>query len=128
MIGLLQVIAGAGTLGTEILEQVPDVEAIVVPVGGAGLIAGTALAIKTLAPHVQVIGAEPASVPSLSAALEAGRPVDVTAGGTLGECMHALRLRRMRVNMHAVTSQSLESHCIFCPELLVQRMVCWCPE
>jgi threonine dehydratase len=54
------------------MEQVPDVEAVVVPVGGAGLIAGTALAIKTLRPDVLVIGAEPASVPSLSEALKAG--------------------------------------------------------
>lgn len=79
------VIAGAGTLGLEILEQVPDVEAIVVPVGGAGLIAGIALAVKTLRPDVQVIGAEPASVPSLTEALRAGRPVNVTAGGTLAD-------------------------------------------
>lgn len=49
------IIAGAGTMGIEILHQVPDVDAIVVPVGGAGLIAGIALAVKTLAPNVQVI-------------------------------------------------------------------------
>lgn len=75
------VIAGAGTLGIEILEQVPDVEAVVVPCGGAGLIAGTALAIKALRPEVQVIAAEPAAVPSLTAALEAGKPVTVTQSG-----------------------------------------------
>lgn len=69
------VIAGAGTLGVEIIEQVPDVEAVVIPVGGAGLIAGTALAIKTLRPEVMVIGVEPATVPSLSVALERGHPV-----------------------------------------------------
>jgi len=46
----------------EILEQVPDVEAVVIPCGGAGLIAGTALAIKTLRPEVKIIAAEPASV------------------------------------------------------------------
>lgn len=49
------IIAGAGTMGIEILHQVPDVDAIVVPVGGGGLIAGIALAVKTLAPNVQVI-------------------------------------------------------------------------
>ncbi|KUF99210.1 D-xylulose reductase A [Phytophthora nicotianae] len=50
-----EIIAGAGTMGIEILNQVPDVDAIVVPVGGGGLIAGVALAVKTLAPNVQVI-------------------------------------------------------------------------
>lgn len=49
------VIAGAGTMGMEIVEQVPDVDAVIVPIGGAGLIAGTALAIKTLRPNALVI-------------------------------------------------------------------------
>jgi threonine dehydratase len=79
------IIAGAGTLGMEIIEQVPDVEAVVIPVGGAGLIAGTALAIKTLRPDIKVYGAEPVMVPSLTAALEAGRPVNVAAGPTLAD-------------------------------------------
>ncbi len=58
---MFEVIAGAGTMGLEIIEQVPDVEAVIIPVGGAGLIAGAALAIKTLKPSVLVIG-EPVSV------------------------------------------------------------------
>ena len=49
------IIAGAGTMGMEIVDQVPDLEAVVVPVGGAGLIAGVALAIKTLKPDVMII-------------------------------------------------------------------------
>ncbi len=49
------ILAGQGTMGLEIVEQVPDVDAVVIPVGGGGLIAGTALAIKSLFPHVQVI-------------------------------------------------------------------------
>ena len=47
--------AGQGTLGLEIIEQVPNIDAVVVPVGGGGLIAGVALAIKTLHPHVSII-------------------------------------------------------------------------
>ena len=50
-----EIIAGAGTMGIEILHQVPDVDAIIVPIGGGGLIAGIALAVKTLSPNVQVI-------------------------------------------------------------------------
>ena len=53
-----RVIAGQGTLGLEILEQAPDAEAIIVPVGGGGLIGGTALAVKSLAPSVQVFGVQ----------------------------------------------------------------------
>lgn len=49
------IIAGQGTLGLEIVEQVPDLDAVVVPTGGGGLIAGVALAVKTLNPNVQII-------------------------------------------------------------------------
>ena len=49
------IIAGQGTMGLEILEQVPDLDACIIPVGGGGLLAGTALAIKNLKPDVQVI-------------------------------------------------------------------------
>jgi threonine dehydratase len=64
------IIAGQGTLGLEILEDVPDVDAILVPVGGAGLIAGIATAVKALKPHVRIIGVEPTNAPSLSQSLE----------------------------------------------------------
>jgi len=54
-----EIIAGAGSMAIEILEQVPHVDAIIVPVGGAGLIAGVSLAAKTLRPNIQVVGVEP---------------------------------------------------------------------
>jgi threonine dehydratase len=81
----LEVIAGAGTVGLEILDQVPDVDAIVVPVGGAGLIAGLALAVKTLKPSVEVIGVEPEYCSSYLAACAAGEPVQIDMGDTLGD-------------------------------------------
>jgi threonine dehydratase len=71
----LDVIAGQGTCGLEILEDAPDVETILVPVGGGGLIAGIAAAVSALRPEVQVIGVEPVGAPKLSRALEAGHPV-----------------------------------------------------
>jgi threonine dehydratase len=49
------ILAGQGTLGLEIVEQVPDLDAVIVPIGGAGLIAGVALAVKSIYPRVQVI-------------------------------------------------------------------------
>jgi threonine dehydratase len=71
----LEVIAGQGTCGLEILEQCPEVQTILVPVGGGGLIAGIACATAALKPEVQVIGVEPVGAPKLARALEAGHPV-----------------------------------------------------
>lgn len=86
------VIAGQGTLALEILEQVPGVEAVLVPVGGAGLIAGMAIALKALRPAVRVIGVEPAAAPSFSAALAAGRPVTAPVGRTLADGLAVARV------------------------------------
>lgn len=80
-----EIIAGAGSMGIEIMEQVPDAEVIVVPVGGAGLIAGVSLAVKTLRPSVQVIGVEPDNCASYMAALKAGKPVDGFKEATLAD-------------------------------------------
>jgi threonine dehydratase len=71
----LDVIAGQGTCGLEIIQQCPEVETILVPVGGGGLIAGIAAAVAELKPDVEVIGVEPVGAPKLSRALAAGRPV-----------------------------------------------------
>lgn len=70
-----EIIAGAGTMAIEILEQVPNTDVIVIPVGGAGLIAGVSLAVKTLMPAVKVIGVEPHLCASWTAAMAAGQPV-----------------------------------------------------
>src|SRR3954463_12829748 len=71
----LEVIAGQGTCGLEIIEQCPEVQTILVPVGGGGLIAGIASATAALKPEADVIGVEPVGAPKLARALEAGRPV-----------------------------------------------------
>jgi threonine dehydratase len=70
------VIAGNGTIGLEILEDLPDVDTVVIPYGGGGLTTGIASAIKALRPGTKIITAEPATACGLSAALQAGRPVD----------------------------------------------------
>ena len=67
--------AGHGTLGLEVLEDVPDVATIVVPIGGGGLIAGVASAVDC-----RVVGVEPEAAPTLTAALEAGESVRITPG------------------------------------------------
>ena len=67
-----KVIAGQGTIGLEILEQMPDVEAVVVPIGGGGLISGVAFAIKTLRPEIKVYGVQSSGAPSMAASLQEG--------------------------------------------------------
>ena len=67
-----QVIAGQGTIGLEILDQLPDVDAVVVPVGGGGLISGIAFAIKTLRPEVKVYGVQAEGAPAIANSFRAG--------------------------------------------------------
>src|SRR5437868_6091127 len=86
------VIAGQGTIGLELLEQVPALDAAIVPVGGGGLIAGVSLAIKSLRPDVQIIGVEDDVMPSLTQALAAGRVVAVPARPTLADGLATTRL------------------------------------
>jgi threonine dehydratase len=69
------VVAGQGTVGLEILEQQPDVDTIVVPVSGGGLLAGISVAVAALKPSVRLVGVEPAGAAKLTAALAAGAPV-----------------------------------------------------
>ena len=71
------VMAGNGTIGLEILEDLPDVDAVVVPYGGGGLVVGIASAIKASRPETKIYTAEPATGAAAHAAFEAGEPVDV---------------------------------------------------
>ena len=70
-------LAGAGTAGLEIAEDLPDVEVVVVPVGGGGLLGGVASAVKQLRPRARVVAVELAEGPGLAPALAAGKPVPV---------------------------------------------------
>ena len=79
------VIAGQGSLGLEILEQCSGLEAIVVPIGGGGLIGGIGCAVKSLNPSVRIIGVETEAVPSMIAALAKGEPVTVPPGTTIAD-------------------------------------------
>ena len=79
------VIAGQGTMALEILEQAPDLDAIVVPVGGGGLLAGIGTVVKALRPQMRVIGVEPDHAACLTAALAAGHPVPVPLSPTLAD-------------------------------------------
>jgi len=79
------VMAGQGTMALEILDQTPDVDAIVVPVGGGGLLAGIGTVVRALKPAVTLIGVEPEHAACLTAAFAAGKPVPVTVSPTLAD-------------------------------------------
>ncbi|MBU8896094.1 threonine ammonia-lyase [Corallococcus sp. H22C18031201] len=76
------VIAGQGTIGLELLEQCPDLEMVLVPIGGGGLISGVACALKESNPRIQVIGVQAATIASMAASLKEGHRVELTAAGT----------------------------------------------
>ena len=76
-------LAGSGTIGLEIIEELPEVAAVYIPVGGGGLVAAIGSVVKELQPGVEVIGVQSTACPSLGAALEAGRPTWVQAGKTI---------------------------------------------
>jgi threonine dehydratase len=79
------VIAGQGTLGLELLEQHPDLEVVVVPIGGGGLIGGVGCALKETNPKIQVIGVQPARLPSVKVALSEGKPVTLPSAVTIAD-------------------------------------------
>lgn len=79
------VIAGQGTVGLEILEQLPEVEQIVVPIGGGGLISGIAFAIKALKPSCKVIGVQAAGAPSMYESRKAGQPIELPSVSTIAD-------------------------------------------
>ncbi|MCM2333600.1 MAG: threonine ammonia-lyase [Anaeromyxobacteraceae bacterium] len=119
-----QVIAGQGTIGLEILEQVPDVEAVVVPVGGGGLISGVAAAVKARRPGVRVVGVEAEAIPCMQAALQAGRPVTLDPATTLADGIAVKRagdltfahVRALVDELVTVTEEEIASAILYCLE------------
>jgi threonine dehydratase len=79
------VVTGQGTVALEILEQVPDVGTVVVPLGGGGLVAGIATVLAEAAPHVRVIGVQAENAAAYPASLAAGRPTPGTLGSTMAD-------------------------------------------
>lgn len=79
------VIAGQGTLGLEILQQHPDIEAIIAPIGGGGLIGGIACAVKEKSPLVRIIGVQPSRLPSMKVAIAEGKPVTLNPAATIAD-------------------------------------------
>lgn len=80
-----KVIAGQGTIGMEIIEEMPDVEAVIVPIGGGGLISGVAMAIKELRPEVKVYGVQSSGAPSMAASLQEGKIQHLSSVSTIAD-------------------------------------------
>jgi threonine dehydratase len=85
------IVAGQGTIGLEILDQCPLVDTVVVPVGGGGLIAGIAAAVKQVRPSVRVVGVEPVGAAKMTASLAAGRPVTLERVASLADGLLPVR-------------------------------------
>jgi threonine dehydratase len=79
------IIAGQGTIGLELYEQNPDLDAVLIPVGGGGLIAGMALALKTLKPSLRIIGVQAEAIPAMKLSLEQGQIARVPAAATIAD-------------------------------------------
>lgn len=79
------VIAGQGTLGLEVLSQHPEIDVMIVPIGGGGLIGGIACAVKEIKPTVKIFGVQPARIASMKAAVAAGKPVTLNSAKTIAD-------------------------------------------
>ncbi|HLN87101.1 MAG TPA: threonine ammonia-lyase [Candidatus Limnocylindrales bacterium] len=79
------IVAGQGTIGLELYEQNPDLDAVIVPVGGGGLIAGIALVLKALNPKIRIIGVQSEALPSMRAALAKGEPMSLPPALTIAD-------------------------------------------
>lgn len=99
------IVAGQGTVGLEVLEELPNVDTVVVAVGGGGFITGMAVALKAARPEIRVIGVEPTGSPTLHASLQAGRVVELEAVTT---AVPTMACRRTDGSLFALTRQVVD--------------------
>jgi threonine dehydratase len=94
------IIAGQGTVGLEIVQDLPDVATVLVPVGGGGLSAGVAAAVKLHRPQARVVGVEPAGAPKLSRARQAGKPVKLDRTDSIADGLLAVEIGHLTFAHH----------------------------
>lgn len=100
-----QLIAGQGTVGLEIMEDVPDAEVVIVPIGGGGLISGVSMAVKAVSPGVRVVGVESSGAPAMKRSVEAGRRITLDEV----ECViDGLRVKRVGEYTRSVVSRFVD--------------------
>ncbi|HET9767660.1 MAG TPA: threonine ammonia-lyase [Thermoanaerobaculia bacterium] len=118
-----QLIAGQGTLGLEIVDDWPEVDAVVVPIGGGGLISGVAMAVKSHNPHARVIGVESSDGPAMKRSLEAGRLETIDCNTTID----GLRVRRVGELTFSVVQRYVDE-VVMLPDLEIFEAVVWVME
>jgi len=90
-----RVMTGHGSIGLEIVEEWPEVDMVLVPCGGGGLLSGVAAAVKAVRPSARVVGVEPTAAPSMTAALAAGAPVLLERSTTIADGLAAVRVSEL---------------------------------
>ncbi len=116
-----QIIAGQGTLGLEICDQWDRVDAVIVPIGGGGLIAGVAMAVKAFRPGVRVIGVESSDGPAMSRSVEAGRLVTLDQ---IGCVIDGLRVKRCGENTFDVVRRCVDE-IVTVPDAQIFEAMVW---
>lgn len=117
---MAEVVAGQGLVGRELLEQVPDVDTVLVAVGGGGLLAGVLAALDGRA---RVVAVEPSSIPTLHAALAAGRPVDVGVSGLAADSLGARRVGSLAFD--AARAGGIRAMLVNDEEIAATRRLLW---
>lgn len=117
-----QIIAGQATVGLEIVEDWPAVERVLVPVGGGGLLAGVAAAVRTLAPEAEVFGVEPRGAASMHASLVAGQPVELDSVASVADGLKPVRPGDLTFE-HA---RSLVEEVLLVEDEDILRGLAWC--
>lgn len=100
-----RLIAGQGTVGLEIMEDFPETDVVVVPIGGGGLISGTAMAVKSINPNVRVIGVESSGAPAMKRSVDAGRRITLDEVDCI---IDGLRVKQVGENTRSVCSRFVD--------------------
>lgn len=112
--------AGQGTLGVEIVEDLPDVDVVVVPIGGGGLISGVAVAVKGLKPAARVVGVESSGAPGMQRSVEAGRVVTLDR---VDSVIDGLRVKRVGGVALAVVQRTVDEIVMLSDEQIFEAVV-----
>jgi threonine dehydratase len=116
-----RLIAGQGTIGLEIMEDFPETEVVVVPIGGGGLISGTSMAVKSINPDIRVIGVESSGAPAMKRSVEAGHRITLEEVDCI---IDGLRVKQVGENTRSVCARFVEE-IVTLPDPKIFEAVLW---